>query len=278
MDGSAMPIHFVILTVISGIIGIVLTGFTSYHIYLSTRNTTTIESLEKTRYLSPLRTHVDQRLNEQRTYANDEHHSLGEQLRDLGNKVTEIHANALPGILRPEEGEEMPSPATASLQRTMDIEAQRERQQYLDYLDERDSSRLPNAFNLGWRRNLLAIFGPKRLLWGLPICNSTGDGWQWEMSEEFKRERERLKRERETELNRQQNGTTGDGWESRQLAGPPPTGRRRNSQYANIVDSSDEEDEEDGGGRRLLKPNGYDNWNDVPDSMLVGGRKSGVMR
>jgi palmitoyltransferase ZDHHC2/15/20 len=277
MEGSVMPVHFVVLSVISGIIGIVITGFTAYHIFLTTRNRTTIESLEKTRYLSPLRTQVDQRLNEQQTYANNDHHSFGEQLRDLGNTLTEIHANSLPGILRPEEGEDAPSPATASLQRTMDLEAQRERQQYLDYLDERDSDRLPNAFDLGWRRNLMAVFGPKLWLWGLPICNSIGDGWRWEMSGEFKRERERLRREREAEMNGQQNGMTDDSWRSRQL-GQPPTGRRRHSPYANIVDSSDEEDEADQGNRRLLKPNGYDNWNDVPDEMLVAGRKGQVMR
>ena len=50
-----MPVNYVMLAVISGIIGLVLAGFTVWHILLASRGQTTIECLEKTRYLSPLR-------------------------------------------------------------------------------------------------------------------------------------------------------------------------------------------------------------------------------
>lgn len=55
---SLMPINYVMLAVIAGIIGLVVTGFTSWHIMLASRNQTTIECLEKTRYLSPLRKQI----------------------------------------------------------------------------------------------------------------------------------------------------------------------------------------------------------------------------
>ncbi|ESZ96374.1 hypothetical protein SBOR_3206 [Sclerotinia borealis F-4128] len=52
---SLLPVNYVMLAVVSGIIGLVLVGFTGWHILLSSRGQTTIECLEKTRYLSPLR-------------------------------------------------------------------------------------------------------------------------------------------------------------------------------------------------------------------------------
>merc|ERR1712230_198551 len=51
---APMPINYVMLAVISGIIGLVLAGFTGWHIILASRGQTTIECLETTRYLSPL--------------------------------------------------------------------------------------------------------------------------------------------------------------------------------------------------------------------------------
>lgn len=264
MDDSFMPVHFVVLSVISGIIGLVLSGFTSYHIYLTTRNRTTIEALEKTRYLSPVRSHVNQRVQEHQSFNSDQPHSLGEQLRDMGNAITEIHANALPGVFRREEGEEAPSsPATASLRRIMDPEAQRQHAQYQEYLDERDSAMMPNAFNLGWRRNLQVVFGPSKLLWFIPVCNSIGDGWRWETNEAWKQERDRLRREREAEANYYAHANSS----IREPPRPPPKRHRPTPSYDHGADSSDEEGTDDV-SRTLLKPNSFDNWNDVPDDML----------
>jgi hypothetical protein len=44
-----MPVNYVLLAVLSGILGIVITGFTGWHLWLTLRGQTTIESLESTR-------------------------------------------------------------------------------------------------------------------------------------------------------------------------------------------------------------------------------------
>lgn len=192
-----MPINNVLLCVISGIIGLVLTGFTGWHLSLAYRGQTTIECLEKTRYLSPIR-----KTMKAQTYKGRN----GQGGQSYGQQLAEIHANALPGVTRPEEGEgmfadhdiEQGSKAQKSLRRNYgEVEHSRERERYENYLDERDSEKLPNAFDLGWRRNLQHLFGPKPLLWTFPICNTSGDGWHWEPNPKWEAAREAIRRERE---------------------------------------------------------------------------------
>ena len=225
---TMMPVNYVLLAVLSGIIGLVMTGFTLWHLWLASKGQTTIESLEKTRYLSPLRNSMRQQLNN-RNYVDPEANgrpSLSDQLR-------EIHANALPGITRPEEGE---SPArspsrspnanpyssnspmsngysahshTESYERR---ERQRDMERYDSYLDERDSDSLPNAFDLGWRRNFLHVFGPSPALWLLPISNTLGDGWTWSPSPKWLAARERIRIERETQARIQKERERAAGW------------------------------------------------------------------
>lgn len=194
-DDSLMPINNVLLCVIAGIIGLVLTGFTGWHVSLAYRGQTTIECLEKTRYLSPLR----KTMRAQR-------YGHGKGGQTYGQQLAEIHANALPGVTRPEEGESMLADDDlergSRMQRSSrgdynEREASRERERYEDYLDEKDSERLPNAFDLGWRRNLGHLFGSKALLWVVPICNTSGDGWHWEPNPRWVEEREAIRRERE---------------------------------------------------------------------------------
>jgi len=97
------------------------------------------------------------------------------------------------------------------------LEAQRERDRYTEYLDERDSEHLPNAFDLGWRRNAKQVFGPNPLLWWLPICNSEGDGWIWEPSQKWLAASEDIKRRREAEMQIEQQNqhAGGSGQDSR---------------------------------------------------------------
>lgn len=195
---SLMPINYVLLSVISGIIGLVLTGFTAWHISLAWRGQTTIECLEKTRYLSPLK----KQLQKQR-FANGN----GVPGQSYGQQLAEIPANALPGVTREEEGEERYYPkgdleqgsgAHQSLRRNYDeMERERERDRYEDYLDEQDSEKLPNAFDLGWKRNLRHLFGERPSLWFLPICNTSGDGWQWEPSQKWLEANDDVRRQRE---------------------------------------------------------------------------------
>lgn len=217
---SLMPVNYILLCVIAGIIGLVLTGFTGWHLSLATRGLTTIECLEKTRYLSPLR----QTMRKQQSYrdaANDNAEAQG-----YGQQLAEIHANVLPGVTRPEEGETMlptlndvdhdselgnsrgrdgnridgaAQPQPQHHRSYASLERSRERSRYEDYLDEQASSKLPNAFDLGWKRNLLHLFGDRPFLWPLPICNTTGDGWRWEPNPAWIQAQEAVRRERERE-------------------------------------------------------------------------------
>ena len=194
-----MPINYVSLCVISGIIGLVLTGFTAWHLSLAYRGQTTIECLEKTRYLSPLR-----KTMRRQEFGN----TNGNVNQSYGQQLAEIHANTVPGVTRAEEGETIlsneefqggsRSKAQNSLQRDFrEMERSRERERYEDYLDEQDSEKLPSAFDLGWRRNLQHLFGDRPFLWWLPICNTSGDGWSWEPNPKWVEAREAIREERE---------------------------------------------------------------------------------
>ena len=254
MHEGMRVVNTILLAVLGGIIGLVLSGFTGWHIYLAVTGQTTIESLEKTRYLSPLRKQMDRHIQHhpQRTYLGQDEES-GTQPEDnqeqsLLEHLAETHANALPGVLRAEEGEgtrtpsPLPpsapassfqpthsSPAKDSLHRSYaSLEAQREHERYASFLDEQDSEKLPNAFDLGWQRNLLHVFGERPLFWGLPVCNTSGDGWMWEISAEWTSargdvERERRAREREEAVWQQ------EGSEWGQRMGPPQSGRQQHA-------------------------------------------------
>lgn len=230
---GTLIVHIILLCVLSGIIGLVLSGFTGWHLYLVLTGQTTIESLEKTRYLNPLRKSMERRDRGPEYQDEGGRHSVQHERRQsqsILDSLKETHANALPGVLRPEEGDtslsrtpsplpqpapvppsssSLPpalrsstsarsSPAKDSLQRSFaSLEAQREHDRYNAYLDEKDSEKLPNAFNLGWRRNLLHVFGNRPLLWFLPVCNTSGDGWTWEVSPTWFEARAEVERERE---------------------------------------------------------------------------------
>jgi palmitoyltransferase len=183
------------------------------------------------------------------------------------------------------------------------MEAQREHDRYAAYLDEQDSEKLPNAFDLGWRRNLLHVFGESPLLWFLPICNSTGDGWMWEVSPKWTNARTEITNERlrwqaqqqqqqqsqhtpnfEPPANRDWKWTPG-GFVDRPRPAPPrvsgnnadgmgsemqPIGRRKVSGDANEYDTSSDEDAPKRGGSRPLSGTAAStsNWNDIPDDFL----------
>jgi palmitoyltransferase ZDHHC2/15/20 len=227
--GGFLGVNIVLLAVLSGIIGLVLTGFTGWHISLAFRNLTTIECLEKTRYSSPIK----KTLKKVSEMGNGEDASL---MQRYGQQLAEIHANAIPGVTRNEEGEESLSNSSdpnASMT-AMDalnmnyneIEAERERARYEAYLDEKDSERLPNAFDLGWRRNLYLLFGDNKLLWFFPVCNTIGDGWHWDANPLWISKRESLRQEREEIWRQQGRREEAAGWtytQDRQRYMPPST-------------------------------------------------------
>lgn len=223
-----LPVNVVLLAILGGIIGLVLSGFTAWHISLAVRGVTTIECLEKTRYVSPLRKalerqHFDPGANGHGAGQNED--SLTHRLQDYGNQIIDAHANAIPGVTRAEEGEERLSPAPygpgqgpslasannhlspaqqALTRSYAENERQREHERYQQYLNDEDSEKMPNAFDLGWRRNLLHLFGERRLYWLVPICNTTGDGWRWEPSQRFLESRDRLRLDRERAASEEQ--------------------------------------------------------------------------
>ncbi|KAI9716345.1 MAG: hypothetical protein M1812_005410 [Candelaria pacifica] len=253
-DGQEiMPVNYVLLTVISGIIGLVLTGFTAWHMSLAWRGQTTIECLEKTRYLSPLRKSMQQQHYQQNYVNGGDAPSYGQQLRD-------IHANVLPGVTRPEEGEERSSPTVNNsraeylLHRTYnDFERSRERHRYEDYLDEQDSEKLPNAFDLGWRRNMTHLFGEKPVLWFFPICNTTGDGWQWEASPKWIDAREEIRRERGGQWRDQHINHNDDGWEDGTVRRYPPSSFQPSEERERHYFSTEDDSSFGASDRRTLR-------------------------
>lgn len=224
-----MPVNVVLLAILGGIIGLVLTGFTAWHISLAVRGVTTIECLEKTRYVSPLRKALDRHRQENvagngsATDPNTE--SLAQRLQGYGNQIIDAHANAIPGVTRAEEGEERLSPAPyppgqgpslenphhpmtpaqqALTRSYAEMERQRERDRYQEWVNDQDSEKMPSAFDHGWRQNLAHLFGDRPLLWPIPICTTTGDGWRWEPSQKFLEIRERIRINREQEASNEQ--------------------------------------------------------------------------
>lgn len=217
---SLMPVQYVVLAVVSGIIALVVGAFTLWHILLAARGQTTIECLEKTRYLSPLRRSMHRAHAAQ--HADD---GRGIALPRYGQQLLDMHQDILPGVTRPEEGEELRTLAPMGAQpdgappaRHMsyeEMERARARKRYDEYLDEQDSTKLPNAFDLGWRRNLLHLFGPNPYLWALPVCNTTGDGWNWEPSPRWLEARERIQRDRAEQRQRERAA----GWGTADVGG-----------------------------------------------------------
>ncbi|KAK4460700.1 palmitoyltransferase [Cladorrhinum samala] len=230
---TMMPVNYIMLAVVSGIIGIVLGAFTGWHIYLATKGQTTIECLEKTRYLSPLRQTMH------RTYVNQHTPGQGVALPSYGQQLLDIHQNAIPGVTRPEEGEEFRhsnphdehDPNSPNFNPELqggtrrftynEMEQYRARKRYEEYLDEQEATKLPNAFDLGPKKNLLHLFGPNPWLWAFPICTTTGDGWSWEPSPKWVQAREDMVKEREAQRQRERVA----GWGPEEGDGAVPAAR-----------------------------------------------------
>lgn len=194
-----MSINVILLSVVGATVGLVLSGFTSWHISLAVRGLTTIERMEKTRYLAPT-----------------------PRVPPPAQQPPIAAGNAPPPSPR--------SPAQRSLH--IDLERARQRAQYDEYLDSIEGESLPHAFDLGWRTNLTHLFGPRPLFWALPVRNTTGDGWNWVPSVHWLEVRERIRDRRmarmsEYEMQDQglnQSGTAYSyGYGARRPPLPPPS-------------------------------------------------------
>ena len=134
-------------------------------------------------------------------------HIAQHEERNYVQEPRDAQPNRAPGMTRPQE-DSMAHGEQRQYQTYDAMERMRARQRYEEYLDEQDSEKLPSAFDLGWRKNLSHLFGPKRALWAFPICNTTGDGWSWEPSPKWLQARDRIAREREEQRLRERNA----GW------------------------------------------------------------------
>jgi len=208
---SLMPINYIMLAVIAGIIGLVLGGFAGWHISLAAHGQTTIECLEKTRYLSPLRKQTPH----PRTPRTPRVPVNG----DLHKRSTS----------RERDGDDLDLPGTDVRyhQSYEALERQRAQERYQAYLEEQDEEKLPSAFDLGAKRNLHNLFGPSKLLWFLPICNSIGDGWNWEPSPKWLAARDQITSEREQQRMREVAAGWGPGDASPELQFAPADGAGR---------------------------------------------------
>ncbi|KAF8421016.1 DHHC palmitoyltransferase-domain-containing protein, partial [Tirmania nivea] len=159
-EGGITPVNWILIATVSGIIGLVLSGFTIWHLMLAASGMTTIESLEKVRYSTPgLSPH-----NNAFSYP--------------GNGLDVWNAQN---------------------------ERVREQARYNSYLDEEALAKLPHAFDLGKRQNLLDVFGARKWHWLLPLPmsweeKSRLDGWRWETSRAWAEGVARLQQERDERM------------------------------------------------------------------------------
>ena len=205
------PVNWVLLATLSGIIGLVLSGFTIWHLALAASGMTTIESLEKVRYSNP-------GLNAQQNPFAHPGNGAGWSSEEANNPFS----NPFNGISDWSAG----------------AERQRANAAYSSYIDEEALATLPHAFDLGKRQNLIDIFGERQWAWFLPVRMSREeeermDGWKWETSIVWREGVERVRREREerTGSTEQWPGTGLPPWadeafENRYVAQPPPPPQR----------------------------------------------------
>lgn len=302
------PVNIILLSVIAGIIGLVLSAFTGWHIYLCMKGQTTIEKLEKTRYLSGVRSLVERNRQEQQL----NHHrrsseGVAERLQRVGEQILEFHANAVPGASRYEEGEEHTSPvpsvynsmrqpasylpnqstssespydtgnnrdtpALRALRRTYShMESERESDRYAQYVEDQESEGMPHAFDLGWRRNLSHLFGPNPLLWGLPICNTTGDGWRWEVSSKWMVAQEEAGKRKERRLAAMMNQNAASQGEGVGLRGGGYEGYEQDRERSYNYDE-DENDQAPRNGDGDVYSRSAVSMRTFPSSMATAGR------
>lgn len=163
-DDDLGPVNWVLLCVIAGIIGLVLGGFTTWHLMLVGAGMTTIESLEKARYTTPALSH--------RPLApSGANHLYDNATNDPDYDYASAHAE----------------------------EREHEFRRYNAYVLEESARKLPHPFNLGRARNFRAVFGRSEewWLWFLPRFSGVGDGWNWETSAEWRVAAEKVRVERE---------------------------------------------------------------------------------
>ncbi|KAL1895836.1 palmitoyltransferase for Vac8p [Sporothrix stenoceras] len=267
---TLMPVQYIMLTVVGGIIGFAVGLFTVWHIVLASRGQTTIECMEKTRYSSSLRGSMPftaaatvagaigdgiSTLSANAQAAAAEHGvplpQYGRQMNNMnGNRDSYSHSRTgdeeqglFAGVQGAHDDDDddddntllnysssVASASTTGPQNQMgrrltydELERYRAQKRHDAYMDEQDSAKMPHAFDLGTRRNLLHMFGPSPWLWPLPVPTTTGDGWTWEPSPKWVAARERIQRDRDAQRARERAAGWGmdDGDDASSSRAPP---------------------------------------------------------
>ncbi|KAI5309899.1 palmitoyltransferase for Vac8p [Ascosphaera atra] len=248
--GTDVSVGVFILVVLGGVIGLVLSGFTGWHISLACRNQTTIESLERTRYLTPLREVLDQ---ERRKVMVAWNQGTLKPPANMAARLQALDAARMDGA-----NGGGGNGAAASGQWTKDSDTNpggfshtvnpyqfgpdhlHELERHYIYVDDEETAQLPHAFDLGWRNNLRQLFGDSVLEWFLPfpisisLCGGSGrrkatgigmgNGWEWQVSRRFEDAKQRLEEKRKGRIR-----DVVEGWRTRYWAQALAQGARPGS-------------------------------------------------
>lgn len=167
------PVNWVLLAVVSGIIGLVLTGFTIWHLILTGKNMTTIESLETVRYTAPsLRSGAAPPGAHLVDESGDSQHSYQQQERQQ-------QFNRYNSYLLEESSKKLPHAFNLGRARN-----------YAAVFGGRD----------------------KMMFWWCPIYSGQDDGWKWQTSEAWEEQVEKLKEEKLRRVEEQQERERRAGW------------------------------------------------------------------
>ncbi|KAG0634113.1 DHHC palmitoyltransferase-domain-containing protein [Tuber brumale] len=150
------PVNWVLLAVVAGVVGLVLSGFTIWHLTLVASGMTTIESLEKVRYNSPTLSRRCPPPPEDAHHLYDDPNYQARQenieaFQRYNTYIMEEASNNLPHAFHLGRGKNF--------------------QQVFGGKDQ-------------WMR------------WFIPVFSGIGDGWNWETSSEWKTAVETMKKER----------------------------------------------------------------------------------
>jgi palmitoyltransferase ZDHHC2/15/20 len=166
------PVNWVLLAVVSGIIGLVLSGFTIWHLTLVAAGMTTIESLEKVRYNSPgLSRHGPSPPRDAHRLYNDPAYAEEQERIDAYNRYN--------SYIMEETSKKLPH--------AFDLGRSKNFEQVFGAREE-------------WYK------------WFIPVFSGIGDGWHWETSSEWKLAVEAMKEERDRILREQGERERRAGW------------------------------------------------------------------
>ena len=174
-----LDLQLTLLLLVAGVFALVLTLFTSLHVYYVLTNMTTIESFEKHRYKVP-------ELTPDQPPIIVHARSRSPSRRRHETRTSPETANLL---LAPSTSTAEHQPPSSSVGGLSENPWWRRLFGKLNTSPRRRSStnhrpKYVNIFNLGWRENWAQVMGPRPLYWFFPVMNSVGDGLSFPYNEQ----------------------------------------------------------------------------------------------